>query len=317
MTILGTVVAALGAALVWLWEISPVPTLVLLTPLLQGGCIGFVLGFMIHRMRIRNPVLAGFLGFACGLLSILLVHYGHYLRLSSAFQTSIAHAIHDDPRLTNEQRAQQLAALEKDPKAVVDPILKLQTGGQGGFPGAMIFRNQHGVTIKDAKVTGGFLWALWGFEALLVAGVAAAMANEKASSPYCEDCQAWCDESKDVSHFAAAHVDEFATAILADDLALVTSLRNTLPEAERPGVGAIHLHSCAGCDLTLATVVARTPTRKNEIKEKVKLKQIRLSPSVAEAVRTRPSEPSPVASPPADELDVVDDDPVPDNGFRP
>jgi hypothetical protein len=39
-TILGTAVAVLGAALVWLWEWSPIPTLVLLTPLVQGAAVG-------------------------------------------------------------------------------------------------------------------------------------------------------------------------------------------------------------------------------------------------------------------------------------
>ena len=34
-TILGTTAAVIGAALVWLWELSPIPTLLLLTPLLQ------------------------------------------------------------------------------------------------------------------------------------------------------------------------------------------------------------------------------------------------------------------------------------------
>ncbi len=307
MMILGTVVAALGAALVWLWEISPIPTLVLITPLLQGACIGGVLMFMIRRMRIRNPALSGVLGFACGLLSITLVHYGHYLHLSSALQTSIAEGIRNDPQLTNEERAQELAALEKDPNAVVDRVLKFQTGGHGGFVGSMMLRNEQGVTIKHTTVSGGFLWALWGGEALMVAGFAGSMASGQASSPYCEDCQAWCAESKGVSHFAAGHADQLITAIQADDLAGVNALRTTEPEVDLPGATAIDLHSCAGCDLTLATVVLRVPKgKKNEIKELVKLKQVRLSPSVAEAVRQVPSEPSPVATLTPDDIEPED-----------
>ena len=39
-TILGTTAAVIAAALVWVWEWSPIPTLLILTPLLQGLAVG-------------------------------------------------------------------------------------------------------------------------------------------------------------------------------------------------------------------------------------------------------------------------------------
>ena len=54
-TVLG-VMTALGVAfLVWAWELSPIPTLVLLTPLVQGFVIGLVLVFLIGRLKLRHP----------------------------------------------------------------------------------------------------------------------------------------------------------------------------------------------------------------------------------------------------------------------
>src|SRR5579864_924861 len=78
MLILGTVTAALAALVMWLWEISPVPQILIVTPILQGLMVALALGFMIRRLQVRNPWLAAWIGFLCGALSVGLVHYGHY-----------------------------------------------------------------------------------------------------------------------------------------------------------------------------------------------------------------------------------------------
>ena len=39
-TILGVTTSVLAAAVIWMWELSPIPTLVILTPLIHGLVIG-------------------------------------------------------------------------------------------------------------------------------------------------------------------------------------------------------------------------------------------------------------------------------------
>src|SRR5271165_2791536 len=96
--ILGTTGALLGAALVWLWAISPIPTILLVTSMFQGLGVGLVMLFPVYRLRIRNPRLVGFVGFACGLISIVLVHYGLYIhmRLTTAMAGAIRHEITEE-----------------------------------------------------------------------------------------------------------------------------------------------------------------------------------------------------------------------------
>ena len=82
-SILGVSAAVIGAAIVWLWELSRIPTLVILTPLLQGLAVGLVMAFAIGRLRLRNPLFVTAVALACGLLSSSLVHYGHYVHMVS------------------------------------------------------------------------------------------------------------------------------------------------------------------------------------------------------------------------------------------
>src|SRR6185312_14543370 len=157
--ILGTTAAVIGAAIVWLWEWSPIPTLVILTPIIQGVGIGLVMTFVVERLRMRNPKLVGTVGFACGLLSILLVHYGHYLHLVTTVADEVRTELAQDKSIPEAKRSEILARLDEDPAAFVNPLLKMKTG-HSGFIGSLIIRNEQGVRLKNSPVSGMFLWIL-------------------------------------------------------------------------------------------------------------------------------------------------------------
>src|SRR5262249_12380426 len=120
MLILGALTAAIAAGIVWLWEISPIPTLLILTPLLQGALLAVVLAALVSRLRFRNAFLATAIGFACGLLSIGLVHYGHYLSLVSSMRAALMENVQNDKDLTEEERKKILAQVEENPNRLVD-----------------------------------------------------------------------------------------------------------------------------------------------------------------------------------------------------
>ena len=180
-TILGTTAAVIGAAIVWLWEWSPIPTLLLITPMVQGIGVGGVMAFAVRRLRMRNPRIVAVVGFACGLLSIVLVHYGHYLHLVSATADDLRTRITQDEAMPEGQRQSLLAQLDTDPTMFIDRIL-VQKTQHAGFLGSLFLRNEQGVRLKSTVVSGTFLWILWGAEALMVAAMPAASARPSRSA---------------------------------------------------------------------------------------------------------------------------------------
>jgi hypothetical protein len=298
-TILGTTVAVLGAALVWLWEWSPIPTLVFLTPLVQGAAIGAVMSFAIGRLGMRNPGLVGVVGFACGLMSVALVHYGHYLHMVSAIAGELRPQIGQDKSIAEADRQSALAALDTNPARFVDPLLAKMTG-HSGFLGSLFLRNEQGVMLKSTKVTGFLLWLLWGGEALLAAVAASAIPTLRASQPFCEDCGYWCVTQSDLLSLPAASADSLVQAVVEDNPSRIAALRANPPADQSPGVVNVTLLACPGCDQSFADISHRFVKGK-ETKVKTLLKQHRVSPAMVAAVRDEP----PAAQ--AGEAPVVDE----------
>src|SRR3978361_52265 len=67
------VLAAAVALVIWIWDISPIPQLLILTSILQGVAVGFGAYTLFRKVRLRNPFIATVIAFICGALSIFLV----------------------------------------------------------------------------------------------------------------------------------------------------------------------------------------------------------------------------------------------------
>ena len=65
------ILAAVAAGVVWLWEISPIPQLLILTSILQGLGVGLGAHVLFRKVRLRNPSIATIIAFACGAFSII------------------------------------------------------------------------------------------------------------------------------------------------------------------------------------------------------------------------------------------------------
>jgi hypothetical protein len=281
--ILGSVAAALAAGLIWLWEISPFPTLVIITAVIQGAIVGAAMTFVVGRMRLRSPFLAGVIGFACGLLSIALVHYGHYLHFPSVLREGIA----NDKDLPLQQRQLMLAKLNEDPMGIADRFLLAATGHKG-FVGSLLLRNKMGVKLKSSTASGWFLWALWAGEAFFVAIVAAALASERAKRPFCEDCRRWCDKLPQGFTVRGSLADPLAEALRADDLAKIAALRAEPVVLDGSGEANTTLYACPECGQTFADLAHRVGEG-NAQHTSHKLKPLRVSPEMVEALRGKPA----------------------------
>lgn len=280
--ILGVTAAVLSAGAIWLWEISPVPTLLILTPLFQGFAVGWVMAMLVTRLKIRNPVLVGGIGFLCGLLSVFLVHYGHHRHILSQIAQSQREHLRGDQSLSEDTRREYLAELDADPDGMANRAL-IQNTGHGGVLGSLLVRNEIGVTIKRAKVTGWFLWGVWGVEALIVSGIACLAASTAASRTFCEECELWCEEHAQFQ-VPASQASELAEAIRSNVPNSVAAIREKPNPASEEGDATLLLHSCPRCDLSFAEIRLRVPKGK-DLKETTLLESARVSPEMVEVCR--------------------------------
>jgi hypothetical protein len=295
-SILGTTAAVIGAAFVWLWEWSPIPTLLLLTPILQGLAVGAVMAFAVGRLRMRNPRIVATVGFVCGLLSIGLVHYGHYLHMVSAAAAQLRIEIVQDQTIAADQRQLLLAKLDADPSQFVNAMLVQQTQ-HSGFLGSLFLRNAQGVRLKSSVVTGTMLWILWAGEALLAAAMAAGIPMDRAAAPFCEECGYWCEKQPDLVALPAASAESLLQAVEENNPSRLAALRATPPIDTGSGLVTVTLHACPNCDQSFADVFRRTIKGK-ETKLKALLKKHRVSPEMVQAIR--PALPTAAAEPGAE-----------------
>ncbi len=282
--ILGVTAAVLGAGVVWLWERSPIPTLVVLTPCIQGMFVGGVMAFAVGRLRMRTPRLIAVVGFTCGLLSIFFVHYGHYVSMVTSTAAALRVQVIQNPAIPEARRKELVDKLDSDPASVVDKLLAMRTG-HSGFIGSMFLRNEQGFTIKGRHESGTFVWIMWGFESLIAGLVAASVPTAIASRPYCEDCGYWCDRPTDLVTLPAAVSEPLLQALRDDHPARVAELRSNPPPFDETGFLDIALHNCPGCDLCFANVTRRY-TKKKETKFVPLVKMCRISPEAAAALRS-------------------------------
>ena len=293
-TILGTVAAVFAALVVWLWESSPIPTPLILTPLSQGMVIACVLAFMIDRLRLRHPVLLGAVGLLCGLASAGLVHHGHYLRFLDQYGEQYATAVEAADDLSPERKRELLGRISNGSSEVADEFLVAKTG-HGGFFGSMLYRSRLGVRIQRVgervgreKGTGKPVWALWSAEAILVAGIALMGAGVRAALPFCEDCGDWCPSTERFVPLEGASAPAFAKAVRADDLGAANQLLAGPSDAKaiRMHWTQARLHCCGQCDQTFVDIESyRVNKKQTETKRKRHLKRVRISPEMTALLR--------------------------------
>jgi hypothetical protein len=295
--ILGSAMAVVAAALIWLWEISPIPQIVILTSVIQGVIVGVAMGFMVGRLRMRAPMLAAVIGFACGSLSVFLVHYAHYVQSVYEVRDAVLQDIRDDQDSTPDQKKRALDLFgAMDPFVLTDKIVIFPGTQKHGFLGAMILRNRAGLTIRGhTKATGAFLWLLWAAEGVFVAGTAAAMARSRAAAPYCEDCGAWCIKQGDLFALPGSSSEALAAAVREGRPDQLAALRANPPEVDGPGHVVLTLHACPSCDQSFADVKHRISNGK-EVKETSLVKELRVSPELAATCRAEFTKPAPASA---------------------
>jgi hypothetical protein len=316
--ILGAFTAVLAAVPIWLWEISPIPTLLIVSTGVQAVLIGAALVYMVGRLRMRTPRLVGVIALACGFGSVVLVHYGHYLYFVKNVADEIRVNVKNDPLLTPERKRGLLAKIDKDGFAMANHFL-VEKSGRSGFLGFMQLRNESGITLRRMPISGIFLWLLWGGEALFAAYLARTMATERASQPFCEDCGYWCNPEADLFTLPSPASEPIADAVQGDLPERIDEIRRHPPEDTGPGRVGVTLHACPGCDQAFADVSHRVSDGKKTVTT-VLTKHVRVSPEMATSLRYEPpreAQPATEAGDPADSEEDRRVDAVPGRDAEP
>jgi hypothetical protein len=111
-------------------------------------------------------------------------------------------------------------------------------------------------SIRGLKVSGGPLYFIWGCEAVIILGttVAAAVAV-LTTTPFCEACQSWCHETKELMLVGDADAGALKRRMEAKDFDYLKSLG--IKEGDQPDWVRIDLHDCPRCGQTNTLNVLR------------------------------------------------------------
>ena len=285
---LGGIVAALVAAgIVWGWERSPIPTLVILTPILQGFILGFALALLFGKAKLRNPTLALVFGVVCGAISVVAVHYGHYVKDVYAFRDEVrAQMAEISAKLGPDVAQALLSDVNADPFKAFDEDITNPETGKSGFLGHLDLRAKHGVTIKRTELTGIGMWILWGIEALIVIGIAAVMGRSRAAEPFCELCDRWFEKADTPTILPPSKAEELKNVVNKNDALGLAALRSSAPYFDpTTGAAVVTAHVCPGCEDGYADVVLRTPNKEGKMEDKKLATLVRASKEMMAALR--------------------------------
>jgi len=177
--------------------------LILLFPIVIGGCIGAAGSMCITRFHIRNPLLCGFAGFFAGCLAMFTIQYTGYRIFEKNLVVSLGEeglAVREIALRREQIRADWENATE-DEKAVIQ---ELETNPEGlralrtnNVWRYMDLMAHHGVEINNGGGRGGInlghtgSYLYWAVETLIVAGLAYSLMSKAAAAPYCNDCGQW------------------------------------------------------------------------------------------------------------------------------
>ena len=138
---------------VWLWEWSPIPTLLLITPLLQGLVVGAVMAFAVGRLRMRNPRVVG-----AGRFRLRFAQHraGPLWPLPPpglGDRQPVADRCRPGQVDSRGRSAVAAGAARHGSGRIVDAMLAQRTQ-HSGFLGSLFLRNEQGMRIKSNLIPG-------------------------------------------------------------------------------------------------------------------------------------------------------------------
>lgn len=173
--------------------------LVLLFPLGMGVVIGAVGAFGVTAGKVRMPLVCGAAGFLGGCVAVAAMHGFEYYQFEQEMK-QVPPEIRALARMFDQLQNEK----PQDPNVqkLLDELLKDPDTRRGLAVNSLLsyidMKAHHGVEISRARGGGkglnlGYVgsYCYWGFELLLIAGVAFAILKGAAEEPFCTRCENW------------------------------------------------------------------------------------------------------------------------------
>ncbi len=144
-------------------------------------------------------------------------------------------------------------------------------------------------TVSSWTPTGAMLWGFWGLEALIIFALALLLAKSVIEGdPFCEHCETWCEETKDVIRAPLAEPNELQQRLELRDFSYLEKLGGAKSDAA--AWMALNIHSCPTCrnthTLSMKSVTVTLDKKGKESREeKEVMDKLVLSSSEAENLR--------------------------------
>jgi hypothetical protein len=150
--------------------------------------------------------------------------------------------------------------------------------------------NQAGAwSITSWTPTGAILWGFWGLEAVVIFALALLLAKSVIEGdPFCEHCETWCEETKDVLRVPLADPNELQQNMELRNFSYLEKLGGA--KADAAAWMAMNIHSCPSCrnthTLSMTSVTVTVDKKGKESREeKEVMDKLVLSSSEAENLR--------------------------------
>jgi hypothetical protein len=217
---------ALGFAYAYLITYIPLIYLNILCVLGYGLALGGTSAALVRWGKMRNP--------AVGMFIVLFVTLASYY-FSWATWLSII--------ISNDEFSVSSWKLAQNPFGLWG-VLQLVNE-----KGAWSIGRGYGATKNQPTVSGILLWIFWVAEALTVLCVSSWTAwVVLTTDPFCEPCQKWCDEEKDLVSIRVAGSDELKRRFEDKDFQYIKAVG--LKQANDAEWYRLDLHCCPGCGRT-------------------------------------------------------------------
>jgi hypothetical protein len=132
--------------------------------------------------------------------------------------------------------------------------------------------------LKGFTPTGGFLWFLWGLEALLIVGIIVFVAGMMVDNPFCEACDRWCEEHKSIAVRGPTTKEHLTEPLEQGNYAIL----NQLPAPDAASYTRFDMHQCGQCQatttLTATGVTVTMKKGKEEQSESVLVRYLLVPP---------------------------------------
>ena len=130
--------------------------------------------------------------------------------------------------------------------AIFDGAPLLEVANPANLFHSVLIINEKGAwSLKGFTPTGAVLWGLWGLEALIIYGCALVIGVSGSSSPFCEKCGDWCEETEGVRMFDADTGEEnLRSRLETRDLSCLTE---TEPPQDDTHFYRVDLAYCTNC----------------------------------------------------------------------